>query len=70
MESQKSFANRKTACFPRASVFPGCHRPMRLDVESFFFERQLLHRKMPSSRFDRAREQRILGHVFCHDCPQ
>ena len=43
---------------------------MRLDVESFFFERQLLHRKMPSSRFDRAREQRILGHVFCHDCPQ
>ena len=44
---------------------------MRLDVESFFAgERQLLHRKMPSSPIDKVRQQRILGHVFCYDCPQ
>ena len=34
MESQKSFVNSKTACFP-ASVNLMCHRTLRVDVEIF-----------------------------------
>ena len=58
MESQKSFANRKT-------VNPECQRFMRADVESFFtWEGELLHRKVPSSPFYRVRYQISLCHVL------
>ena len=41
---------------------------MRVGEESFFTgERQLLHRKMPSSPFYRARHQISLCHVFSQD---
>ena len=71
MESEKSFAHRQTACFVRASVNPEGHRPMRADEESLFAgERRLLHGKMPSSPFYRARPQRSPGHVSSPDFPQ
>ena len=70
METQKSFANMKTACIPHASVSPECHSPMRVDVESCIpGERALLHIKIPKRPFYRARHQISLCHVFSQDIP-
>ena len=73
MESQKSFANKKTAWSPYASVNPKCHRPMSVDVESFFTgERELQHMKKPSIPFYRTRHWEgfaRLSHRISHNSP-